>query len=270
MPDTIIYDTNNWIRVKLSTDGDNLTINNFWSEVVYKAQLGHIQIFVSDGIDSRRVRKSLYPEYKAKRKPADSSIYDGINLFKNFLLHAPANVLRCEIPHAEADDVIANLVKKRHLLGIPSPIEIVSTDKDLTQLLKYGSEIRTLAKLPEGVEPKWVHLYKTLVGDASDNIPGVPGMGKSAFMKLPEDIRTGISIALDTACDFDPETDMWLDKNLTPKLKENFFECFYSGNMELYWKITDFFDIRIEDLKLKAGDGRLDIVTKEMNSLFIV
>ena len=58
MPDTIIYDTNNWIRVKLSTDGDNLTINNFWSEVVYKAQLGHIQIFVSDGIDSRRVRKS--------------------------------------------------------------------------------------------------------------------------------------------------------------------------------------------------------------------
>lgn len=267
----IIYDTNNWIRVKLSTDGDSLTINNFWSEVVYKSQMGYLQIFVSDGMDSRRIRRGIYPEYKAKRKPADQSIYDGINLFKNFLLHAPATVLRCELPYTEADDVIASLIHHRSELGFSNlPIDIISTDKDLTQLHNEAQNIRVLAKLPTDVTPDEVHLYKTLVGDNSDNIPGVPGLGPSAFFKIPVEVRKGIERALEHETNFDPATENYLNEILTPKLKENFFECYYDGTMQMFWTITGFLDVPIEALTFKAGDGNLQYVTQEMNDLFIL
>lgn len=268
---TLIYDTNNWIRVKLSTDGDSLTINNFWSEVIYKSQSGYLQIFVSDGIDSRRKRRDIYPEYKAKRKPADRSIYDGINLFKNFLIHAPVNVLRCELPYVEADDVIASIIKHRDYLGIPKgPIDIISTDKDLTQLQNSSEGINTLANLPKNTRPEDVHLYKTLVGDSSDNIPGVPKFGPGAFLNLPEKIKEGLKKSLSQNIGLDKETEEWLTDNLTPKLKENFFECYYDGTMQMFWNLTGFMYLSPNELIFKSGDGNIQLVTKEMNELFII
>lgn len=268
---TLIYDTNNWLRVKLSTDGDETTISNFWAEVLYKSYEGYIQIFVSDGRDSRRKRRSIYPEYKAKRKPADVSIYDGINLFKNFLIHAPQNVFRCELKYTEADDIIASLIKKREDVGICGPVEIMSTDKDLTQILSFGfDDVKVLANLPKDIEPEWVHLYKTLVGDSSDNIPGVQGLGPGAFMKIPENVRYSLCKCLSSGNSLEPWAEEWFSNNLTPKMKENFFECFYNGTMSLFWEITGFYDIPIEEIKLIPGDGDISMVTKEMNNLFII
>lgn len=264
---TLIYDVNNWIRVKLSTDGDQLNIMNFWNEVLYNSQKGEIQIFVSDGFNSRSRRKQIYPEYKAKRKPADVSIYDGINFFKNLLRHAPKNVFYVELPEVEADDVIAHLVKYSDKYGIPKPIDVISTDKDLTQLMVYD-RVRTLGKAP--VDPKYVRLYKTLVGDSSDNIPGVEGLGPSAWHKLPEDIL----YRLDKAFKNDEKltSDLCADLELCLKKKqlENFFEAYYNGTLQMFYTIVGFFELSVNFWMLKQGDGDLNYVNQQLNDLFIL
>lgn len=264
---TLIYDVNNWIRVKLSTDGDQLTINNFWSEVLYKSQQGEIQIFVSDGFNSCKKRKEIYPEYKAKRKPADVSIYDGINFFKNLLRHAPKNVFYIELPEVEADDVIAHIVANAHFYGLPKPIEIISTDKDLTQLLVYDG-VTTLAKAP--VEPELVHLYKTLVGDSSDNIPGVPGFGPSAWHKLPYEVKLRLDNVFRNGANIPVGLDKDLELLLKPKQLENFYDCFYNGTLAMFYNIVGFFPLPLDFNMFKVGDGDLDFVNKELNELFIL
>ena len=264
---TLIYDVNNWIRVKLSTDGDQLTILSFWNEVLYNSQRGEIQIFVSDGFNSRKRRKEIYPEYKAKRKPADISIYDGINFFKNLLRHAPKNVFYVELPEVEADDVIAHLVKHSHDYFLPKPIDIISTDKDLTQLMVHNG-VRTLGKAP--VDPKYVRLYKTLVGDSSDNIPGVEKLGPSAWHKLPE----GLLEQLDNLFKYEQDLTSGLCNELELCLKkkqlENFFESYYNGTLQMFYKIVGFFDFPINFDILKQGDGDLEYVNRELNDLFII
>jgi hypothetical protein len=63
---TLIYDVNNWIRVKLSTDGDQLTILSFWNEVLYNSQQGEIQIFVSDDLTPVKEEKNYILNTKQK------------------------------------------------------------------------------------------------------------------------------------------------------------------------------------------------------------
>ena len=264
----LIYDVNNWIRVKLSTDGDSLTIYDFWNEVLYNSREGYskIQIFVSDGINSRKKRRELYPEYKAKRKPADQSIYDGINLFKNLLKYAPKNVYRAEIPYTEADDVIAHLVKNE--LSSCKEIDIISTDKDLTQLLTYPN-VKTLANPP--CEPKYIRLYKTLVGDNSDNIKGIPGFGKSAWEKLPDLLKDEFIRYFSEEYKGIPETlTIGLDDTFSGKTLEKIYDALYTGELDNYWKIVGFFPIDEKDLKLIPGEDNLTHVNSKLNDLFIL
>ena len=264
---TLIYDVNNWIRVKLSTDGDQLTIMNFWNEVLYNSQQGETQIFVSDGFNSRKKRKDIYPEYKAKRKPADISIYDGINFFKNLLRHAPKNVFYIELPEVEADDVIAHLVYNHRSYFLKTPIDVISTDKDLTQLMTVEG-VRTLGKAP--VDPKFVHLYKTLVGDSSDNIPGVDGLGPSTWHKLPEDLL----VQLDNLFKYNQDLTSGLCNELELFLKkkqlENFYEAYYNGTLQMFYKIVGFFPIPVDFSMFKQGDGDLNYVNQKLNDLFIL
>lgn len=263
----LIYDVNNWIRVKLSTDGDQLTINNFWSEVLYNSSKGEVQIFVSDGFNSRKKRKEIYPEYKAKRKPADASIYDGINFFKNLLRHAPKNVFYVEVPEMEADDIIAHLVRYRNDYYIGKDIHIISTDKDLTQLLVYPG-VTTLATPP--VEPRFVRLYKTLVGDNSDNIPGVPGIGKSSWENIPEEVKKELNMMLASGGMLTEHLADELEKCFKPKQLENFYEAYYNGSLHMFFKIVDFIDYPFNLSILKTGDGDLNFVNKQLNELFIL
>jgi 5'-3' exonuclease len=177
----LIYDLNNWLRVKCEESQGGAALSNLWLEVISNSSQDIVQIFVSDGFDSRRKRREWYSEYKAKRKPADQSFFDGLKFFKELLTYAPSNVFSVEIPYYEADDVIANIALGWRRLG---EVHIISTDKDLTQL-KALDNVYTLAK--EKTEPKFVRLYKTFVGDSSDNIPGVRGFGEGAWEKTSLD-----------------------------------------------------------------------------------
>lgn len=93
----------------------------------------------------------------------------------------------------EADDIIASIVKCAKKKGIK--VRIVSHDKDLYQLIDDGKVViydpikkeeidEEKAKKKFGVEPKYIKDFLALTGDASDNIPGVKGIGPKTAAKL--------------------------------------------------------------------------------------
>ena len=137
-------------------------------------------------------RKSIYPQYKANRdaQPEDLSLQFQV---LRELIDA-LRISKLEVPGFEADDIVATLVKKAPQ---NSHVVIVSTDRDLMQLV--SSEVNLLdtiknkrwgpAEVEErfGVTPEELLDFRALVGDASDNIPGVKGIGEKGAAKLIEE-----------------------------------------------------------------------------------
>jgi DNA polymerase-1 len=140
-------------------------------------------------------RREIFPEYKAGRdaQPEDLTVQFPIvaELCEAF------GVPMIEVPNFEADDVIATLVETA-----PKGAEvcIVSTDKDLMQLVRPGVEMLDSGKgrridaaaVEErfGVPPSQLLDMRALVGDASDNIPGVKGIGEKGAAKLIQEYGT--------------------------------------------------------------------------------
>ncbi len=129
-------------------------------------------------------RHHMYADYKANRKEADEALLVQIPYVRPMVEAFGLPVL-CESGF-EADDIIATLVKKRAEMGVEK-ITIVTSDKDLLQLV--GDNVQLLDTLKDkisgpaeavekfGVGPDLVADVQGLMGDSSDNIPGVPGVG---------------------------------------------------------------------------------------------
>jgi DNA polymerase-1 len=137
-------------------------------------------------------RKELYPEYKANRSaPPDELIpqFDRIE-----------ELIRCmEIDSyrksgVEADDLIATLTHKWIKLASHHRVVIVTSDKDLMQLVSdrvvVWDTMKNVVFGPDevtekfGVKPTQIRDYLALVGDSSDNIPGVPSVGPKTAVDL--------------------------------------------------------------------------------------
>lgn len=248
----LIIDTNNWVRVKMAESLGGASVLTLYTEVMANSLEGKVQVFVSDGINSRKKRKEIYPEYKAKRKPTDQSIYDGINMFKELLVNMPSNVLRIEIPEWEADDVIANLCEKTFA---NIPLGIISTDRDLTQL-RIHSNIDTLKE--PNVLPKWVKLYKILVGDPSDNLPGVKGFGDAAWMNLSDDFKDRVTVGFHLGkgkIDEEAFARLVEKENLGRTTKDKLINDNNNGTLTKWWRVVSFMDVPDELLKLESGTG---------------
>lgn len=254
MKNLLIYDVNNWVRVKMAESLSGASILTLYSEVMANAASGKIQVFVSDGINSRKKRKEIYPEYKAKRKPADQSIYDGINTFKELLVNMPSNILHIEIPEWEADDVIANLCEK---IFKGMELGIISTDRDLIQL-RIHREIDTLKE--PSIPAKWVKLYKMLVGDNSDNIPGVRGFGDAAWEKLSDDFKDRVTVGLHLGKGrIEPDVFSRLveREDLGRATKDKLISDNNDGTLYKWYRLVSFMNVPDELLKLESGTGRL-------------
>jgi DNA polymerase-1 len=139
-------------------------------------------------------RHQEYPEYKAGRLKMAEDMAEQIPVLKEVL--TAMNIKQSEIDGFEADDIIGTIAAKCDEEGIPALI--VTGDKDALQLIsdnvhtlmtKKGiSEIEEydIPKLKEkyGISPAQVTDLKGLMGDASDNIPGVPGVGEKTALEL--------------------------------------------------------------------------------------
>ncbi|MEJ5336252.1 MAG: DNA polymerase I [Thermus sp.] len=149
---------------------------------------GEVAIVVFDA-KAPSFRHEAYEAYKAGRAPTPEDFPRQLALIKELV--DLLGLVRLEVPGFEADDVLATLAKKAEREGYE--VRILSADRDLYQLLSDRihllhpeGEVLTPRWLQEryGLSPeRWVE-YRALVGDPSDNLPGVPGIGEKTALKL--------------------------------------------------------------------------------------
>lgn len=135
-------------------------------------------------------RKELYTDYKANRTEMPEDLAAQIPYMKK--LADVLGIPSAEVTKYEADDLIGTLT----CLGVDNKFEvvIVSGDKDFAQLVKPGVvmyDTMKETKIDEkgvvekwGVQPAQFQDYLAIVGDSSDNIPGVAGLGPKGAQKL--------------------------------------------------------------------------------------
>ncbi len=142
------------------------------------------------------IRHEQYKDYKSTRPPMPEDLVEQIPYILRVCEAFRIPVLSCE--RYEADDVIGTLAHKAVAKGLE--VVIVSIDKDLFQLVNDHIQIldtRNMnrfdaAKVEEkwGVQPEQVIDVLSLAGDASDNIPGAPGIGEKGARQLIQEYGT--------------------------------------------------------------------------------
>ncbi|MDD5441520.1 MAG: 5'-3' exonuclease H3TH domain-containing protein, partial [Candidatus Omnitrophica bacterium] len=139
----------------------------------------------------QNIRHEQYAEYKAHRPPTPDDLVSQINAIRKMTEYLGLNISEQE--GYEADDVIATLTRYGVSKGMK--IVIVTSDKDMFQLLEddkvtvydpgKDKMINTNTFLKDfGFASTYMIDYLSLVGDASDNVPGAEGIGKVTGTKL--------------------------------------------------------------------------------------
>ncbi|MDR1896839.1 MAG: DNA polymerase I [Prevotellaceae bacterium] len=162
-------------------------------EVLKKEQPSHIAVVFDPPEGS--FRRRLYSEYKANRLKTPESIIAAVPVIKEIL--QAYNIPIVEVADFEADDVIGTMAKRGEKKGYS--VYMMTPDKDYGQLVSdnifiykpkhSGNEIEILGKEAicehYGIQnPEYVIDILALWGDASDNVPGAPGIGEKTAMKL--------------------------------------------------------------------------------------
>jgi DNA polymerase-1 len=149
-------------------------------------------------------RHKKFGEYKAGRKKAPQDLYDQIPMIKEIL--TAMDVAIFEKPGFEADDLIGTIANKAPQKQAVPEIQtiIVSSDFDVFQLANNNTKVYNLLKgvkqgevfdankIKEkfGISPEQIVDFKALAGDASDNIPGATGIGKTTATKLIQEYES--------------------------------------------------------------------------------
>ncbi len=141
------------------------------------------------------VRTEMFSDYKSNRHATPEPILEAIPIIKDILkaMHIPV----LELPGCEADDVIGTLAKQAEKEGYK--VYMVTPDKDFAQLVSENIFIYRPARMGNGIEiwgipevqkrfgierPEQVIDYLGMMGDAVDNIPGLPGVGEKTAKKF--------------------------------------------------------------------------------------
>ena len=216
----------------------------------------YLSIFDAKG---KNFRHDIYKNYKANRPPMPEDLREQLSPLKEICNAMGMPVI--EIPKVEADDVIATLAVMGSQQGMPMVIS--SLDKDLMQLVEdplvkmmntMNNQIYDVAGVEEkfGVYPNQIVDYLAIVGDTSDNIPGVPKVGPKTAVKWLSEFKT-IQGIIENA------------DSLTGVVGQNFRDSIpdLDRNIELVTLKKDVdLKVSLEDL-LKAEENQ-----EELNKLF--
>lgn len=185
------------IPTTLSTSGGEQTnaVYGFASmllDVLQKRKPSHVVIALETG---KTFRHDLYPDYKGTRAAMPEDLRDQLDRVRELIDALEIPVVMKD--NYEADDIIGTLSKELAAEG--HQVIVITGDSDLLQLAGDNITIvlpgaRRFGELREygtdevieryGFGPEYVPDYKALVGDTSDNIPGVPGIGDKTAKKL--------------------------------------------------------------------------------------
>lgn len=160
--------------------------------VILKEDFTHALVAFDKG--KATFRHKEYEAYKAKRKPMPDEFRDQLELIKQTPEKLGIQVYESEA--LEADDIIGSLAYTYY--DDFDEIEIISNDKDLFQLLNHKVYMRlskrglepdekyteTTLKETMNITPAQIPDLKGLMGDSSDNLPGIPGVGEKTALKL--------------------------------------------------------------------------------------
>ena len=147
----------------------------------------------------KNFRKDLYKEYKDGRKPTPDELKMQMPVARKIL--DAMGIKYYEIENYEADDIIGTL-SYRALVDPDYVATVISSDKDLLQLINEQVEVKLLKSKDYirynketfindyGFDPIRIIDLKALMGDASDNIPGVKGIGEKTAIKLIQEYDT--------------------------------------------------------------------------------
>lgn len=147
-----------------------------------------------------RKRLEIYPEYKAGRKAAPPDFYAQIPILHDLLKAFSWPLI--ELDDYEADDIMHTLAKKADKAGLETML--ITSDLDSLQSIGPHTHVYALKKgfsnierfdveyfeHKHGIEVEQFLDLKSLKGDSSDNIPGVPGVGEKTAVQLLQEHRT--------------------------------------------------------------------------------
>jgi DNA polymerase I len=161
----------------------------FIGDLVESARPAHIAV-AFDHVCTDSFRSRIYPAYKANREPAPPGL--ALQFERCFEFCRLAGIAALGTREYEADDIIGSIARAMRAEGVCATL--VSCDKDLAQVVRegdvywdYSSRERfgyTDIERRFGVVPERFADYLALAGDAVDNIPGVPGIGRKTAAAL--------------------------------------------------------------------------------------
>ncbi len=169
-------------------------------EVIKKLNPDYVAVAWDKRGTNIRKRKEIYPEYKAGRKAAPPDFYEQIPLLYELL--EAFNWPLYEIDDYEADDIMGTLAHEANKENIEACL--ITSDLDALQCVGPLTHVYALKKGFSDIEQYDVSYFeqkygigveqfldlKSLKGDSSDNIPGVPGIGEKTAVQLLQDFKT--------------------------------------------------------------------------------
>ncbi|MCR6107559.1 DNA polymerase I [Salipaludibacillus agaradhaerens] len=218
-------------------------------------------------------RHATFKEYKGKREKTPPELAEQLPIMRDLL--KAFNIRYYEVDNYEADDIIGTLATKAVNEQQQWQVKIYTGDKDLLQLVSKNVHVSLTRKgitnvdtydlqLVDdtyGITPKQIVDMKGLMGDSSDNIPGVPGIGEKTALKLLKEHKTveGVYEAIDSVS----------GKKLKENLEQNKEQAFMSKKLAeimLDAPVT----ITLDELKLgeRENDELISLFKElEFNSL---
>ena len=184
-------------RPLINSKGQNTSaaygFTNSLLKLIEDHSIEHAAVVFDEG-EEDTFRKEMYEDYKANRDPPPDELLENIPYIKEIVKGLDIPVL--EVPGVEADDVIGTLARQAE--GDGADVVIVSPDKDFKQLLSDKVSIYKPAKGDQDFEIKTGETFReeygldpaqfvdmlALMGDSSDNVPGVYGIGEKTAQKL--------------------------------------------------------------------------------------
>ncbi len=211
-------------------------------------------------------RHETFQEYKGGRQKTPPELSEQFPFIRELL--DAYQISRYELENYEADDIIGTLSKKAENDGFE--VKVISGDKDLTQLVTEHITVDITRKgitdvdsyTPDfvqekyGLSPEQIIDMKGLMGDTSDNIPGVPGVGEKTAIKLLKEFET-LENVLDS-----------IDKVSGNKLKERLQENREQALMSKKLATIDCqapIDITVDDVMYEGFDvKKVTVIFKEL------
>lgn len=204
-----------------------------------------------DGPAEKLKRRAAYSQYKITRKPAPEDFHPQARRIVEIVAAMGIPVLEAE--GYEADDILATAVER--LAGEDLHVVLISRDKDLDQLIgphvvlydPMKDETVDAAALEDekGYPPEKAVEVQALTGDATDNIPGVAGVGPKTAARLIEKYGTADEVVAHA-------------EELTPKLKENVLKAAETLALSRALVTLDRhvpIDLHLEAMQLTGIDG---------------